>query len=168
MKKIILLILTLIFLSCEKGRVEPDIIVDSKEDALKQEMRLKQRFENLHKSRRKIAEESLSKQVGRREFFDSTKELEHTNDAKIDYYLDKANNAYKTENEKDATRYANKVLELDPENVEAKGILRKLNALVIKEKNGMRAFVRENNPAFVRRQFKKDKEKALREQGKPK
>ncbi len=124
MRLIILVSLSIFtIISCDSGPVEPNIRIDSQEDAFKQEQRLKKRFERIHAQRREITKKSVEVQAKRRKFLIDTSDLENTKEQKIDYYLGKAKAAQKVLKMNTAIEYANKVLDLDPKNVEAKKIL---------------------------------------------
>jgi hypothetical protein len=111
--------------SCEDGPVEPNIVIDSKEDALRQELRLKKRFEDRNSEKRSITTNAITSQGSKRVFLQDSAELEHTDIAKVDYYLNKAIDADKNLAGKTAIKYAEKVLELDPNNSEAIRIAKK-------------------------------------------
>ena len=124
MRLIVLFLLsTFIIMSCESGPVEPNIRVDSQDDAFKQEQRLKQRFEKIHERRRNKTKESVKVQEKRRQFLLDTDDLKNTDDAKVDYYLSMAKDAQKSLKMNVAIKYAKKVLAIDPKNVEAKKFL---------------------------------------------
>ncbi len=125
MRLIILVSLSIFtIISCDSGPVEPNIRIDSQEDAFKQEQRLKKRFERIHERRRNKTKESVKVQEKRRKFLMDTDDLDNTDDAKVDYYLGMAKDAQKALKMNVAIRYAKKVLSIDPKNIEAKKILR--------------------------------------------
>jgi hypothetical protein len=124
MKLIPVFILIFLLFSCESGPVEPTIRIDSKEEAFKQEQRLKKRFERIHAKRREITKKEVKVQEKRRKFLLDTTELENTDVQKIEYYLEKAQEAQKFLKMEVAIRYANKVLDIDPKNIDAKRIIR--------------------------------------------
>lgn len=131
MKLIIMVLLsTFIIISCESGPVEPNIKIDSKEDSFKQEQRLKKRFEKIHENRRKKTKDAVKVQEKRRKFLIDTKDLENTDDAKVDYYLEMAKDAQKALKMYVAIKYAKKVLNIDPKNIEAKKILRSYSRIL--------------------------------------
>jgi len=129
--KIIFLILISLFIliSCDKGSVEPDIVVVSNADAFKEAERLKKKFAQRSKRQRDFTKNSIAKQGKRRQFLDDTSELQKTDEEKINYYLSIAIQADKVVNFLDARKYSKKVLELEPRNAEAKRIYKKYSRM---------------------------------------
>ena len=134
---ILLLFLFSVF-SCDFGDTQPPVIKDTKSDSLKAELEFKKRMAKLREERKARMKENIEKQSKRRKFLNDMKALSE-DEKKIAYYLTKAREYERKYFLKEAKKYARKVLELDPDNAEAKRILKRSSAFLYKLNHGKKS-----------------------------
>jgi len=129
MKLILFSFLILLMLACDQSPVEPDFVPMTEEEILKQQQRFeKKRMKNSLK-RKNETKAIITKQSNRRKFLEDVKDLEQTDEKKIEFFLSKARKSLEYMDVLSAKKYAKKVLELDPKNREARKILNKSSRL---------------------------------------
>ena len=130
MKLILFSLLMIFIVACDQGPVEADFVPMTQEEIFRQEKRLKEKRMKKSLERKNQTKNAITKQSTKREYLKDVKDLEQTNEKKIAFFLSKARTASDFMDMPTAKRYAQKVLELDPKNREARSILGKSNSVV--------------------------------------